>query len=75
MWSRLIEIFDVGMQDTMELLLMEDQHMIQALSPNTSQTAFTNGIGTRGVIRRFEHLDACAGYLGHPFKNPGFSAE
>jgi len=58
MWSFLIEIVDVGMQDTMQLLLMEDKHMIQALSPHTSQKAFTDGIGARGVKRRFEQLDA-----------------
>ncbi len=32
--------------------------MIQALSPHTSQKAFTDGIGARGVKRRFEQLDA-----------------
>jgi len=32
--------------------------MIQALSSNTPQKAFTDGIGARGVIGRFEQLDA-----------------
>ncbi len=32
--------------------------MIQALFSNTSQKAFTDCIGTRGVIGRFEQLDA-----------------
>ncbi len=58
MWSCPIEIINLETQDTMQMLLMEDQHMIQALSSNTSQKAFTDGIGARGVIRRFEQLDA-----------------
>ena len=32
--------------------------MIQALSPNTPQKAFTDGIGTRRMIRCFQYLDA-----------------
>ena len=40
------------------MLPVEDQHMIQALSAHTPQKAFTDRIGTRGVIGRFEHLDA-----------------
>src|SRR6266852_1225 len=58
MWSCLIEIRDIGTQNTMQLLLAEDQHVIQALSPNTSQESFTDRIGSWRVIGRFEHLDA-----------------
>src|SRR5258708_6730788 len=58
MWSCLIEILDVGTQDTMQLLFMKDQYVIQALSSNTPQKAFTDGIGSRRMIRRFENLDA-----------------
>jgi len=36
--------------------------MIQALSSNTSQKAFPDCIGPRGVIGRFEHLDATRCY-------------
>jgi len=36
MWSCLIEMLDVGMQDTMQLLLMEDEQVIQALSSHTA---------------------------------------
>ena len=35
MGSRPVEIRDVETQDTMELLLTEDQYVIQALPPNT----------------------------------------
>src|SRR5215469_8216121 len=57
MWSCPIEIPDVGTQDPMQLLFTEDQYVIQALSPNTPQKAFTDGIGTRRVIRCFKYLD------------------
>jgi hypothetical protein len=58
MWSCPIEILDVGTQDTMQLLLTEDQYVVQALSPDTPQKAFTDGIGAFRVIGRFEYLDA-----------------
>ena len=57
MWSCLIEIRDVGTQDTMHLLLTEDQQVVKALSPNTPQKAFTDSIGSWRVIRRFQYLD------------------
>jgi len=58
MWSRLVEILDVGTQNTMQLLLMEDQYMIQTLSPNASQKVFTDSIGSWRVIGSFKYLDA-----------------
>jgi hypothetical protein len=58
MWSRPIEIFDVGTQDMTQLLLTEDQHVVQAFSSNTTQKTFTDGIGSWRMIRRFEDLDA-----------------
>src|SRR5258708_539626 len=42
----------------LQLLLMEDQHVIQALSPDTQEKAFTDGIGSWCVIRCFQYLDA-----------------
>ena len=36
MWSILIEIDHIGFEETMELLLMEDQEVIQAFSPHAS---------------------------------------
>jgi len=56
MWSRPVEILDVETQDTMELLLTEDQYVIQALAPHTPQKTFTNRIGAFRVIRRFQYL-------------------
>jgi hypothetical protein len=58
MWSRPVEMRDVGMQDTMHLFLMEDQYMIQALSPDTPRKAFTDGIGAWCMRGCFENLDA-----------------
>ena len=48
----------------MELLLMQDEQMIKALTPHTAQKAFTDGIGPWRVIGRFQDLDAAG--LGNP---------
>ena len=40
------------------LLLMQDEHMVEALTPDTAEEPLTDGIGSRGVIRRFENLNA-----------------
>jgi len=58
MRSCLIEIRDVCIEDTLELLLLQDQQVVQALLPHTSQEAFTDGIGSGSVIRGLEKLDA-----------------
>src|SRR5258708_36177713 len=58
MWSPSIEILGIGTQDTTQLLLTEDQYMVQALTSATRQKAFTDRIGSRRMIRRFECLDA-----------------
>jgi len=58
MWPCLIEILDIGTQDTMQLLLTEDQDVIQALSTDAPQKAFTDRIGSWRVIGRFQYLDA-----------------
>jgi hypothetical protein len=67
MWSCSIEILNVSKQDTMQMFLMEDQYLIQALSPDTPQKAFTDGIRSRRMIRRFEDLDAarCCNMSAH----------
>jgi hypothetical protein len=36
---------------------MQDEQMVEACSPHTAQKPFTDGIGSRGVIRGFENLD------------------
>src|SRR6266446_225263 len=37
---------------------MEDQYVVQALSPNTQEKAFTDRIGARCMIGCFQYLDA-----------------
>jgi hypothetical protein len=40
MWSSLVVVHDRGLEETVELFLMQDQEMIQAFSPDASQKAF-----------------------------------
>src|SRR5690348_3669103 len=42
----------------MQLLLMEDQQVVKALSSHTPQKSFTDGIGSWRTIGRCESLDA-----------------
>ena len=57
-WSCLIEIRDIGIEDPMQLLLTEDQYIVKALSSHTAQKAFTDGIGSWRLIGYGENLDA-----------------
>jgi hypothetical protein len=75
MWSGLVEVRDVRIEDALELPLMEDQQVIQAFLPHAPQEAFADGIGSWRMIRGFEHLNPCIGYLDHPFENRPFEAE
>src|SRR5262249_48083670 len=61
-----VEVVDIGIEHALELLLMEDEQMIEALTSHTAQEALTDGIRARGVIRRFENLDSAGG--GHTRK-------
>jgi len=54
----LVEVLDIGTQDTMQLLLLQDEHVIQTLATHAAQKPFTDGIGSWCVVRRGEHLDA-----------------
>src|SRR5215467_1847493 len=63
MWSCLVKVGDIGIEHALELLLVEDEEMVQAFLLHTSQEAFTDGIGSRSVMRRFENLyAACRRY-------------
>ncbi len=66
MWSGSIEVLNIGAQDTLQLLLLQDQQVIEALPSHTAEEPLTDGIGSRGVIRRFKNLDAAG--LGNPRK-------
>ena len=61
--SGLIEVLDIGTQDTMQLLLLQDEQVIETLATHAAQKAFTDGIGPWCVIRCFQDLDAAG--CGH----------
>ncbi len=44
MWSGSIEVLDIGVEDTVELLLMQDEQMIEAFTSYTPQEAFTEAL-------------------------------
>ena len=58
MGSCLVEVGHIGIEDTLELLLMQDQQVIEACLPHAPQEALADGIGSGCMIRRFENLDA-----------------
>ena len=59
-----VEVLDIGMKYAVELLLMQDEHVIKALSTHTSKKPFTDGIRAPSLIRCSEHLDVTC------FRNP-----
>ena len=52
-----VEIVHIRAQHAVELLLMQDEQMIKALTSHTAQEPLTDGIGSRGVVGGFENLD------------------
>jgi len=58
MRSCLVEVAHIRIEDALELPLMKDQQLIQAFLSGTPQEALADGIGSWGVIGRFEYLDA-----------------
>jgi len=58
MGSCLVEVHHIGIEHALELPLVEDQQMVEAFLPHTSQEAFTDSIGSWGMNRRFEDLDS-----------------
>jgi hypothetical protein len=64
MGSGSITVVHRGVEHPVELLLLQDEQVIETLAPYTAEKAFTDGIGSRGVIRRFESLDATR--VGNP---------
>jgi hypothetical protein len=50
MRSGLIEVLDIGAQDAMKLLLLQDEQVIETLATHAAQKTFTDGIGARSVI-------------------------
>jgi len=63
MWPGSIEVLTIGMKDTVQLLLVKDEQVIQTLSPHAAHKPFTDRIGSRRLVRRFQYLDAAG--CGH----------
>jgi hypothetical protein len=53
-----IEVLDRGMQDTIQLLRLQDEKVVETLAAHTSQKPFTDGIRSWSVIRCCEKLDS-----------------
>ena len=58
MRSCLVEVGDIRIEHTLELLLLQDQQVIQAFLTNTPEEPLTDGIGSGSVNGGFEQLDA-----------------
>ena len=61
MWPGSVEVVYIGKQNTMQLLLLHDEHVIETLATHTAQKPFTDGIGPWCVIGCFQYLDAAGG--------------
>ena len=53
-----VEVVHIGVEHALELLLMQDEQMVEALTSDTTEEALADRIRSRGMIRRFENLDA-----------------
>ena len=58
MWPRLIEVDNIGLEKSVELLLVEDQKVLKTFSPHAPQKAFADGIRLRSSVGYPKHLDA-----------------
>src|SRR5215472_14580675 len=59
--SCLVEVGHVGIEHALELPLMKEQQVIQALLPHTSGEAFAHRIGSGSVILCFQNLNRTGG--------------
>src|SRR5215470_10387752 len=56
MRSCLVEVAHIGNKETLELLFLEDQQVVQAFLPHAPHEALVYGIGSWSVIWRFQDL-------------------
>ncbi len=56
MWSRSIEVGNIGLEDSGKLPLMKNDQMIEALAAHAPQEALTTGVGARSVGGGLEDL-------------------
>src|SRR5712692_6835130 len=59
-----VEVVHIRVEHAVELLLLQDEHMIEALTPYTAEEPLTDSIRARCVKRSFENLNATRS--GHP---------
>ena len=52
-----VEVEHIRHEHMVELLLMQDEQMIEALTPYTAKEPLTDGIRAWGVIRSFKNLN------------------
>src|SRR5258706_270546 len=52
-----VEVVQIRVEHALELLLMQDQEMIEALTPYTAEESLTDGIRARGVRSSFKNLN------------------
>ena len=58
MGSGLIEVSDIGSKNARELLLVQDEQMIQTLTPYTPQETLAARVGAWGMVGRLQNLRA-----------------
>jgi hypothetical protein len=51
-WAPVVEIADILGQDFLQMALIEDEHVVEALGPDRSHPALGNGVGPRRSERR-----------------------
>ena len=59
----LVEVGDIGIEHALELFLLKDQQVIEAFLSYAPHEALADRIGSWGMIRRFQYLDAAG--CGH----------
>ena len=62
----LVKVPHIRLEDTLKLLLLQDQQMIEAFLSDAPQETLTKGIGSWSMIGRFEDLDTAN--FRHPSK-------
>jgi hypothetical protein len=55
LWPGSIEVLTRGMKDTVQLLLVKDEQVIQTLTPRAAHKPFTDGIGSGCSVFRHHH--------------------
>ncbi len=57
----LVEVDDIAIEHTLELLLFKDQQVVKAFLSDAPQEAFADRVGSWCVNRRLQNLDATCG--------------